>query len=466
MQKSGFFNALLKNGEYDRKYSADDYCDNLAVVISNGVLRGVEDDLRVTASGMVVSVGVGRAWINGHYYVNDTPHAFAAISAPIGGARYDRVVLRLDTNLDVRSISLVYKQGTAADSPQRPALIRDGNIYELCLADIYISANSTSLQITDTRGDKDLCGWVYSTSGDNSFFESLDNAFLTWFDEKKDTLASVTLFKRYTWRTVLERASTEVVFAIPQYDAETCFLDVYVNGTVITAGVDYTLAGDMVTFPYALVAGSEVEIKCYKSIDGTGIMSVADEITELQQAVLNINTAGTFFYTCNGVNDNVVISEMAQNFINGGDDMGVLTITISGKFGATAPHSGDGSEAKPYTWFTIGAEETKKRRVVLDFAGCEGLSFSQGAYPYYLFKGRQYTVKNLCLNVDGLSSRLYGQPYYFGEKNVYFDNCRIYANVGGGWIAHYGTFRDCEFTMKGTATDDVISINNMYTFLF
>ena len=66
-EKSGFFNALNVGGEYDRTYNANDYSDNLAVIIGNGVLRSQYDDLKVTASGMVATVGVGRAWINGHY---------------------------------------------------------------------------------------------------------------------------------------------------------------------------------------------------------------------------------------------------------------------------------------------------------------------------------------------------------------------------------------------------------------
>ena len=99
MQKSGFFNALLTNGEYDRKYNANDYCENLAVIINNGVLRSQNDDLKVTVDGMVVTVGVGRAWIDGHYYYNDTSYSFAAVTAPAGGTRYDRVFLRLNKNL-------------------------------------------------------------------------------------------------------------------------------------------------------------------------------------------------------------------------------------------------------------------------------------------------------------------------------------------------------------------------------
>ncbi len=448
MQKSGFFNALLTNGAYDRTYNANDYCDNLAVIIGNGVLRSINDDLHVTANGMLVTVGVGRAWINGHYYLNDTAHTFAPVTAPTGGARYDRVFLRLNKDLAVRSISLVYQQGTAANNPTKPEPVRAGNIYDIVLADIYVGTNATSVIVTDTRADADICGWVYSTSGDGSFFKSLDASFNAWFEQIKDTLSSVTLFKRYAWRTVLESATNTVTFSIPQYDAETSFFDVYVNGLIVTAGVDYTAVGAMLTFTGTLIAGTEIEVKCYKSIDGTGIMSVADEITEIQNILANINAANTYFYNCNGVNDNVIISQMAQEFINASTDAGELTITVVGEFGATAPNSGEGTTSNPFAWFDIGAGDLTNRRVTLDFSGCNGVKLSQGDYVYCLFKGRQYTVKNLCLNVNGLQSYSYGQPVYWGAKNVYFENCKINATVNEGWLFNYGTFRDCEITIK------------------
>lgn len=453
MQKSGFFNAVNNNGVYDRTYNANDYCDNLAVVISNGVLRSINDDLRVTASGMVTTVAPGRAWINGRFYHNDTPFSFAAVTAPTGGARYDRVFLRLDTDIATRSIELVYREGTAANNPEKPAPVRNGSIYELVLADIYIGTNATSVIVTDTRADVNLCGWVYSTSGDNSFFTSLDNDFALWFGEKKDTLASVTLFKRYAWREVLESASNVVTFNIPQYDAETGFLDVLINGVHITEGSDYTLNGNIITFANSLIAGTEVEVKAFKSIDGTGIMSVADEITEIQNALANINAANNYFYNCNGVNDNVIISQMAQDFLNASTEAGELTITVVGNFGATAPAAGDGTPGgEPYAWFNISKSNIQNRRVTLDFSGCSVVNIkTNDDKAHCLFTGRQYTVKNLCANFDGENAYLYGQNVYFGSKNVYFENCRIKAVGLEGWLFNFGTFRDCEFSIKTRA---------------
>ena len=452
MQRSGFFNAVLDNGVYDRKYNANDYCDNLAVVIGNGVLRGQNDDLKVTADGLIATVAAGRAWINGRWYINDNPYVFAAASVPAGGARYDRVLLRLNTDVSERSIELVYREGTAANTPEKPAPVREGAIYELVLADIYIAANATSMTVTDTRADKDICGWVYSVVGNEDFFASLDNLFNEWFNEKKNTLASTTLFKKYSSRVVLDEATNTVNFNISQYDAETCFIEVYVNGLYVSPDVDYTLSDSTITFNNPLIATTEIEINVYKSIDGAGIMSVADEITALQNAVASMNAANNYFYNCNGVDDNVKISEIAQDFLNGGTDNAELTITVVGNFGATAPVSGDGSSSSPYSWFNIGKNAASNRRVKLDFSGCNSVNLTQGNKYYYLFNGIQYTVKNLCLNIDGVSSYAYGQPIFFGSKNVYFENCRITANVGEGWLFSYGTFRDCEITIK-TASD-------------
>lgn len=446
MQRSGFFNALYNDGVYDRKYNANDYCDNLAVVISNGVLRSENDDLKTTADGMAVTVGVGRAWINGHYYYNDTPHTFAAATAPTGGTRYDRVILRLDTDISARSIELVYREGVAANTPTKPAIIRNDNVFELVLADVFIDTNATSVIVTDTRPDASVCGWVYSTSGDNSFFTSLDSIFADWFEEKKHTLASVTLFKKYEWRTVTESATNTATFNIPQYDEETCFLEVYVNGMYNAADDDYTANGNIITFSNSLVAGTEIIVKVFKSIDGTGIMSVADEITEIQNHLANINAANNYFYNCNGVNDNVIISQMAQDFINAITEAGELTITVVGDFGATAPYSGDGTANNEYCWFDFG--DSLEKRVTLDFSGCKSVNLTQGAHFYNLFSGRAYTVKNLCLIVNGIESELYGQGTYLRSNDIYFENCRIIANVKSGWLFSAGTFRDCEFTIK------------------
>lgn len=449
-QKSGFFNALMNNGAYDRKYNANDYSENLAVVIGNGVLRSENDDLKVTAAGMIVTVGVGRAWINGHYYYNDTPHAFSAVSAPIGGTRYDRVFLRLDKNVSARSISLVYKQGTAAGAPTKPEPTRTANVYDLVLADIYVGTNATSVTVTDTRANTDLCGWVYSTSGDNSFFETLDNNFNEWFEQKKDTLSSVTLFKRYEWAAVLESASNIVQFNIPQYDPETSFIDVLVNGIHESEGDGYTLENSTITFDGTLTAGTEVIVRAYKSVDGTGIESVADEITELQNAVAAINTTGEYEYICNGTDDNVKISQIAQEWLNGGTDYGCKTIKVYGNFGATAAYAGSGTVTSPFTWFRTGAGGATNRRVIVDFSNCSEINIACANETYnIIFFGLQVNV--IGANVVATGGAEITMFSSAGATQANAEKCRFWITSGAGYIARGGTFRDCRASLTVTA---------------
>lgn len=450
-ERSGFFNALSVNGDYDRKYNANDYSDNLAVIISNGVLRSKNDDLRVTASGMVCTVGAGRAWINGKYYYNDTPITFAAPTAPAGGSRWDRIMLRLDSGVATRSIVLRYVQGAAGNTPTKPAPERGGDVYELVLADIFVGTNATSVTVTDTRGDAALCGWVYSTAGDNSFFTSLDNEFGDWFKQTRDTLSSVTLFKRYSWRTVTDGLTGSLGFNVPQWDEETCMLEVYVNGIRIIENVDFTRSGRMLQFTNLLVSGTEIDVFVYKSIDGTGIMSVADEITELQNQVAELNAAGDYTYVCNGIDDNVKLSQLAKAWLEGGDDYSSKTIRVYGTFGAQAPVGGYGDMLGPYQWIAVGGDNYATRKIIFDFSCCSELNIPVVAGKYnYIFYGIDAHIIGADVNVYEKSTGTSVIAFSTVAGAVYAENCRF-------WLTGYST---CKVACTGTFTNCRASVAN------
>lgn len=472
-EKSGFFNALNVDGVYDRTYNADDYCDNLAVVISTGVLRSTADDLKVTANGMLPSVAVGRAWIKGHYYHNDAVYTFPAVTAPVGGKRYDRIVLRFNNEISQRKISLEYLQGTAASSPAPPTITRTDAVYDLVLADIFVDTNATKLTVTDTRANSTVCGWVYSTSGDDSFFTSLDNSFYTWFAQTKDTLSSVTLFKRYNWVYTLLSETNTVTFNIPQWDADTCFLEVYVNGVIDTQGTDYTVSGSNITFSGALVAGTVVTVKVYKSIDGTGIESVSDEITELQNKVDAVEGDTAFTYDCINSNDNISLSQIAQAIYSGSyteadvtpkakafiegiggntylasladDDQ--VTIKVAGKLGASTPYSGSGTTASRYKWFCLGVDTAGEKRIIFDFANCEKIAISaaQGT-DNIIFFGTDMTIKNVNIWARGSAPlcdiEMVAGRYNYGQISVEDSRLQI-DTTGKAVIGENGTFLNC-----------------------
>lgn len=472
-ERSGFFNALLVNGEYDRRYNANDYSDNLAVVISNGVLRSTNNDLRVTASGMNVSVAIGRAWIRGHFYYSDAVETFTVPSAPVAGKRYDRVVLRLNTAISERKIALEYVRGEEASQPVKPSPIRTDDVYDLVLADILIQAGGSTVTVTDTRSNPDLCGWVFSTSGDNSFFTSLDASFAEWFADKKDTLSSVTLFKRYISQTTLETVTQTLPIDIPQYDPDTCFIEVYVNGILDSR---YDLEDGNITFWGTLVAGTVVTVNCYKSIDGTGIMSVADEITALQNAVAQLDGISRYTYRCTGVDDNISLSQIAaairaghydsdqvtvaaSNFIEnlGGNEYledifndAQITIDVAGDFGISTPFAGAGTSASPYKWISFGehaAGESKK--IIFDFAKCEKFNvICTDNTTNYIFYGATVGIRNAKVNAMFHTDNNTNIQMIECNGNkmdaVTAENCDFFIRTSGSArIADHGIFTNC-----------------------
>lgn len=479
-ENSGFFNARLVNGEYDRKYSANDYTDNLAVVISTGVLRSTADDLKVTAAGMLVTVGAGRAWINGHYYHNSAAMTLAAVPAAVGGSRYDRVVLRMDRQINSRNVSVVYLQGTASNSPTKPAMTRTDDVYDICLADIYVASGSSNVVVYDTRADADVCGWVYSTSGDDSFFTSLDNDFWEWFNGVRDTLASATLLKRYTYTRTLSAASNQISFSSPQYNADTCFVEVFVNGLYDT---NYTVATNQltITFTNTLKAGTEIVVNVYKNIDGTGINSVLDDIEELQNAVAALDSISKFTYKLTGEDDNISLSQIAQAILNGEytasscttaaaaflDNLGAaffenlnndaqVTIYVEGQnLTADTPFEGAGTSLSRYRWFSLGQMVSTDRKITFDFADCQNISIVPSANTgNIIFYGDDLHIKNARVSVFTTAAScaidVFSSSHQTGTIGV--EDCEVSVlTTGKVTFAENGTFINCRVKIRSSA---------------
>lgn len=452
--KSGFYNAMLVNGDYDRKYNADDYKNVFAAFIKDGVRRSGADDFKVTVSGLVPTVKLGYAVCGGRWVNLDADYTMPAITPPVGDySRIDAVVLRVDANENERAASLVYRVGTPSASPQSPGKDTTTGVTELILARVRVAPSATSVTVTDTRANTSLCGWVTTPVGYDDYFTSLDSQFDEWFSEKKETLASVTLFKQYKWRTVLTDAASSVTFNIPQYTAGgTDIIQVYVNGLLETEGVDYTLSGRTITFGTGgggtgtKVAGTEIVVLCYKSIDGTGLGSVSDEITAMQNTLDTLADVNDYVYVCNGKTDNVELSKLAQAWLSGGTDYGSKVIRVYGTFGATAPASGGGTSSNLYRWFNFGQGSTTNRSITFDFTGCSQINIActEGTYNIVFF--------GMNVNIIGANVLASGSAYVYmfstaAATVINADNCRFWITANAGYIARGGTFKNCRCSL-------------------
>ena len=157
----GFFNA--KN--LDRVYTAEDFTSYLSSLICSGILDTYGDNFSVTASGnLSVVIGTGKAWIGGHYFINDMAYTLDLRQyVDESLSRYVIIGISCDVSDSVRACKLEVKSGTAATSPSVPTFENTDTKTYLTLASVRLNGGITSISqsnIKDYRSDESKCGYV------------------------------------------------------------------------------------------------------------------------------------------------------------------------------------------------------------------------------------------------------------------------------------------------------------------
>ena len=311
-----FFDAQYVNGDYDRKYSAQDFTDYLEGLVGSGVFPKPSDSLQVYAgTGMQVIVKPGAGWINGHKLTSDADYALDVDPADVTLNRIDRVVFYLD--MQNREMGIKIKKGTSASSPAAPTLSRTQDLIEYSLATYIVNRNITAItdaMITDTRLDSSVCGMVqgliqqastetlynqWYAAAQEAFQDNQDD-FDAWFDNVKDTVSDAVILKTFRNRVALADDSQTVAIGISQYVKELDVLDVYVNGFRMDS-MEYTVdsAGENVTFTRALDENAVVEFVVLKTINSSGAETVVENVAsmqaELSEQSTKISNIQTYF---------------------------------------------------------------------------------------------------------------------------------------------------------------------------
>lgn len=449
-EKSLFWNALPNKDYptgYDRNYNADDISDWLAIVLSTGVIK-TDNALKVTAGGgMSLSVAAGRACINGKPYTNDTALTLTVPTAPTGSEnRVDLVVLRFDKTVAVRNTSIVYITGTGSTVP---AIKRNLTYYDLVLAKITVAPSATSINagdIDDLRGDNDstvttesgtstgYCPWLVAAKGYENYYDAI---VLQYEDD-----------------ATLSTASTTVTFNIPQYGwTGVDILTVYTNG-VRESPSNYTIVNDTsLVFTSAKVAGTKVQVVVWKFLDGEGLSTALSQYQSLQTIVMNLQNVDAYNYVCNGVNDNVKLSQIAQAWLTGGTDYGSKRINVYGVFGCSAPYAGAGTAASRYEWIKVGTTAAANRKIIFDFTACGAITLPITAGTYNdVFAGKDAHIigANVICNQSGAGTRI--RMFSSDGGTVRAEDCRF-------WITAY---QDSIISSNGTFTNCRGSVANAY----
>lgn len=313
MDKFGFFNSV--GG--DRKYDADDISNFFYNLISDGVLVTPASNLKVSAfRDMQVKVGAGYAMIKAKYFKADADNVLTLDAADPANARIDRVVLTL--NYAARNITLNVKKGTPAQSPTAPTLSRtEGVIWEISLADIAVAAGTTAItaaDITDTRPDSTLCGYITGLIDQidtTELFSQFTAAFSTWFANLTETLTvSVSVQMRRGIYTTATADEVVIPITVSGYDPTTDTLAVYINGLRLIPGVDYTEGATTITLANAI---SETGTKVFFE----ALVDAASSIISTVQADALAQSAGVpILGSISPAGDIIQINDMEQGSIS------------------------------------------------------------------------------------------------------------------------------------------------------
>lgn len=210
----GFFNSL--NG--DRKYDASQMSSIFDGLIIDGVFASIGTAFAVKAAGgLTVNVGIGKAWFDHTWTVNDAVLPLTAPEAEVLLDRIDAVVLEVNATESVRENTIKFVKGTPSSAPVNPTLENEGNVHQYPLCYIYrkygtavinqaditsmIGTESTPFvtAILQTISLDELLGqWqneldLFTAAQEQEVSDWIANeesGFTTWFDQMKADLKS------------------------------------------------------------------------------------------------------------------------------------------------------------------------------------------------------------------------------------------------------------------------------------
>lgn len=452
--RGGFYNSKRSGNVDDRLYTAEDVRKPYDVVFSDGV-KPIEDGtagttLKVTATGgMGISVDVGHAKVGGAWFENELPYNIGLDTAE-GVDRYDCVIIRNDDSDDVRA-PLIYIKSLYA-KPTVDDLTRDDKVYELCLAYVHVPAFSEEIadeNITDTRDTGSLCSIMQGVGA--IMVRTYRNVYFTETE-----------------------GQTILPIGIPQFNMARDYLKVIVEGRITPSDMYTVDSNEQITMNIGFPkTGTKIEFEVAKNVNAAGADTIVKEVGDLLVFMNSASKILEYHYYCNGVNDNIVLSEMAQAFLDvNNEDSRKLTIYVCGTIGVSNPYSGSGTNADPYKWFRFGKDVSTNRKVIFDFANCTRININVVANSYNaIFSGHNLFLKNVSvLSKQPITSTIGGVVGVDSLRGkVQLDSCGIVLEgARNNIVAFTGIFNDCyfyttnanahSFAVNG-ATDSLLIIN-------
>ena len=179
MVTSGFYDSL----NHDRRYSSIQFGSIFDGVIRDGVFQHVGSRLMVSQnSGMMISVGTGRAWFNHTWTYNDSILPLTVSQSEVILDRVDAVVLEVDAREEGRTNTIKIVKGTpTSKNAKPPAMLKEKNRWQYPLAYIKVAAGVTSIRTADITNKVGTSDCPFVTAPLDKM--SIDDLVKQWADQ-------------------------------------------------------------------------------------------------------------------------------------------------------------------------------------------------------------------------------------------------------------------------------------------
>jgi len=179
MVTSGFYDSL----NHDRRYRSIQFGSIFDGVIRDGVFQHVGSRLMVSQnSGMMISVGTGRAWFNHTWTYNDSILPLTVPQSEVILDRVDAVVLEVDAREEGRINTIKIVKGTpTSKNAKPPAMIKEKNRWQYPLAYIKVAAGVTSIRTADITNKVGTSDCPFVTAPLDKM--SIDDLVKQWADQ-------------------------------------------------------------------------------------------------------------------------------------------------------------------------------------------------------------------------------------------------------------------------------------------
>ena len=183
----GFYNSL--NG--DRRYDAIQMSSIFDGIIKDGVFMSIGSAMMVVAgTGMQVNIGLGRAWFDHTWTLNDSLYPVTLSQSEVLQDRIDTIVLEIDSDVSVRANQFKVIKGTPSSTPAAPIMANTTTLHQYPLCDIRVNRGATSItqaNITNRVGTSvtPFITGILETMNIDALIVKWERQWTEWSDAKK-----------------------------------------------------------------------------------------------------------------------------------------------------------------------------------------------------------------------------------------------------------------------------------------